>query len=186
MASSFSSTAFRNVVFVPSNLRNDLHKYAVEKVFAVGDKPTRLEMQKPTKTNHWYLLLQIGSEQAIEINMLPTDNIGKVDKKGFQGVLLIGLRDFAIPKDAAKYVEVKLQSSHRFKDFLDVLIEKGYQNYDFNELGAGCHYFVKKSIELLESKKLIEGASSALNVMDKVWKNGEEIGGKAPTIGTFH
>lgn len=89
--------------------------------------------------NHWTMYLQTGPDQAVRINMDPSDIFGAQSPgHGYRGEMAIALRNHGITRNRQALVTIPATPGHPVAHFIDAIIRAGNHEYDFTTEGRGC------------------------------------------------
>ncbi|KAK2750679.1 hypothetical protein FQN57_002752 [Myotisia sp. PD_48] len=116
----------------------------------------------PTNGNHWCLYLTINSKESVRVDMTPSYSVpSTVMPGGSKGNMIVSKLDdddeFSI--SATKKVWLDVKDGLKVRDIVELLTGQNRHQYEFNDLGQGCRYWVTDQLRLLKSAQLVTDAS---------------------------
>ncbi|KAG6274079.1 hypothetical protein E4U47_001658 [Claviceps purpurea] len=116
--------------------------------------------QRPP-VNHWILFLEITSSRSVRVDMSP---MGFGDKF-LQGQILVSSKKDAYTNNAIHRLSFPTKGKPVVKDIVDLINNKGLQEYTFTPEMIGCRYWVYKVVLHLEGEGVLDSGSA-----DQTWR----------------
>lgn len=82
-----------------------------------------------------------------------------IQSDGSKGIVIVSDLPYAIPDVATKVVRLDVRPGTKVSDFIDLIMEKKRNLYEFNSEGQGCRFWVDDQLTLFhDTGLLIDGA----------------------------
>lgn len=127
--------------------------------------------------NHWNIWFQIGSKEAVHMNMVPGDLLGApVVRHGYRGRIDVSHGKYYMAKVREATVTVPATQGHSVGEFIDAIVDAGNHEYDFTAEGRGCTGWILDQFHLFVRLSLIrpglDGLETAINMQ---WIDGRPV-----------
>lgn len=174
--------------YIPSSLASQVVSSKILCIYASAHPATGVGAPGAAgnpKTNHWVLYCAISQAASLRIDPSPSG-------PNLSIVLIITKKDYLISDNAVKSLQL-VTSNLTVQQFIDLIVAKNYDKYQFSAGGQGCRYWLYSVIKLLETEGHIPTKSemtAATEALGTVWAPGGNPASAAEqtpmTKGTFY
>ncbi|KAL4878887.1 hypothetical protein BJY04DRAFT_220718 [Aspergillus karnatakaensis] len=135
---------FQALGFIPVGEREKTMSYSVESVLAVAHE------ELSGGGNHWCFYLQIpGGQHSVHIDITPSYTVPSTTLSGgSKAYMLVSHLEYQYLQSATKVVQLDVRAGLAVRDFVDLPVENGRHQYEFNSEGQGCRYWTDEQIDL--------------------------------------
>jgi hypothetical protein len=134
-----------SIQYIPSSAATYVGDIKILRIYACGYEPTDLSSEQSTgkAVNHWAFHCAISEDNYIRIDPSPSADLSLV--------VIVSPKNY-LPTDNAAKTLTLTTTDLTVGGFINLLVTKKYDKYQFTQNGVGCRYWVSCVMKLLRTE----------------------------------